>query len=253
MPLTDKFGYELRQERMKLVTVSKSSVLTKNIVNRTLLPILDGLDDIYYRAMHNVGQAWTLKLRAQMISDLPRGNRYRIIDVDESAPRALPGQKSQRYSEAGEWTASSKGQVPAKLTESMMKSIGYRVNDGVLLVGQLIGPDGSEDLMGGEIRPLFFRGANRKDLREGFRGRLFVSDDAEQTPVREYSGALEHGFTNWFTGKTIKRPWFGKAMAGLRDQLKEELRKEIWALIKKKTRSTQIQKALIVKIYMTQV
>jgi hypothetical protein len=253
---TDKFGYTLRQEKMKLVTVSKASVLTKNIVTRSLMPILDSLDDIYSKAMHNVGQTWTLKLRAVMMSSAPSGKRYRIIDVDENAPRAQPGQKSQRYHESeihgGWWQASGKKQPPAIVTESMLNSIGYQVRDGVLLVGQLIGPGGNEDSMGTELRPLFFRGVNRKDLKEGFAGRLFVSDDAEQVPVRKYSGALEHGFQNWFTEKTVKRPWFGQAMAGMRQQLKEELRKEIWAIIRKKTRSTHIQKALIVKIYMTQ-
>lgn len=249
---TDSFGYTLRQEKMKLVTVSKSSVLTKNIVNRTLLPILNSLDDVYYRAMHDVGQKWTLKLRALMVASAPSGKRYRIIDVDESAPRAMRGQKSQRYHDTGRyWQASAKGQPPAPLTESHMRSIGYRVQNGVLLVGQLIGPDGEEDLMGSEIRPLFFKGVNKKDLKEGFAGRLFVSDDAEQTPVRKYSGALEHGFSNPVTGKTIRREWFAKNMVGLREDLKQQLREEIWRAIRKKTRSTQIQKALIVKIYMT--
>lgn len=252
---TDKFGYTLRQEKLKLVTVAKSSVLTKNIVNRTLLPILDSLDEVYQNAMHKVGQEWTLKLRAVMVSSAPSGKRYRIIEVDENAPKAAPGQKSQRYQESdihgGWWQASRKGQPPAMLTESHLNSIGYRVNDGVLLVGQLIGPNGDGDLMGDEIRPLFFKGVNRKDLKEGFAGRLFVSDNADQTPVREYSGALEHGFDNWFTGRTVRREWFAKNMLGLRDALKEALREEIWAAIKKRTRSTQIRKALIVKIYMT--
>jgi len=201
-----------------------------------------------------VGKRWAQLLRAEMVASAPSGHRYRIIMVDESAPAAGPGQKSQRYIDTGaDWQASSKKQPPAMLSGTLMESISYRIIDGVLLVGQLIGVSGDEDLMGTEIRPLFFRGRNRKDLKEGYAGRLFVSMDGpkEQTPVRKYSGALEHGFANWFSGKTVQREWFGNKMEALRDELKEELRTEIWSAIRKKTRSTQIQKALIVKIYMT--
>lgn len=238
----DSFGYTLRQERLKLVTVSKSSVLTKNIVTRTLLPILDQLDQIYQGALHKVGQRWVEILKAEMINIAPSGKRYRIIEVDFDAPKAQRGQPSQRYKQVGDWTASAPGQPPAKLTETLLHTLSYRIKNSTLIIGQLIGVSGDEDLVGTEIHSAFFRGANRADLREGYSGRLFVSDDADQTPVREYSNILE---------QTI-RPWFGKIMSQIRDELKEELRDEIWASIKKKTRSTQIRKALIVKIYMTQ-
>jgi hypothetical protein len=248
----DKFGYTLRQERAKLVTIAKSSVLAKNIVNRSLNPILDALDGIYQEALVETGKHWKAKLRATMVARAPSGKLYRIIDVDENAPPAQAGQRSQKYHQIGEWQASSPGQPPGFIPnhEAFYQSLNYKVEEGVLILGQIIPPDGEGDLMGEEIHPLFFKGRNKKDIKEGYAGRLFVSDDADQHPVRMYAGALEHGFRNRVTGRTIKREWWAKNMQSMREEIREEIRTRIWAAIRKRTRSTQIQKALIIKIYM---
>jgi hypothetical protein len=239
-------GYKIRQEKLKLVSVAKSSVLAKNIVKRSLMPVLDALEEIYQNALHKIGRRWAEELRSEVISFSPSGRRYRIIEVNFRAAKAKRGQKSRRYQQTGEWVASAPGEPPARLTESLLNSLSYRVNDSTLLIGQLIGVSGDEDLMGTEIRPLFFRPWNMQDMREGYAGRLFVSKRARQVPVREYSSYLEGT-----EGAPGIRPWFAEKMIQMRDEIKDELKEEIWNSIRKKTRSKQIDKALIIKIYMT--
>jgi hypothetical protein len=216
-----------------------------------LLPILDALDGIYEQALHDAGKEWTAKLRAKMVARRPSGKHYKIVEVDENAPPAERGQPSQRYRVIdNDYQASSDFQPPGYLSGAFYESLGHKVEHGMLIVGQLIPPDGSGDLMGQEIRPLFFRGRNRRDIKEGYSGTIFVGVNAPQTPVRKYSGALEHGFANQHTGELIQRQWWGENMVGYREEIREAIRKRIWDAIRKRTRSTQITQALIIKIYM---
>ena len=236
------FDYVLRQEKVRVVSVANRDKVAKTIAERCLLPILNNLDGIYKKALDKAGKDTVEVLKAELFSSAPSGARYRIIRVDEGAPPAKRGEPSQRYQETdeyGEYRASLPGELPAKLTGSLIDSIAYSLNGPKLVIGQLI------DVTGFELKSLFFKGRNKKDIEEGYAGRIFISDTAEPTPVREYGNILEGDVENGGL-----RPWFGWVMDQFRGEMKANIKEELWKEIKRHTRSTTIQKALFFRIYM---
>jgi len=220
------FETDIRREKAQIRTATFRSKLAKAISDDILIPILDNVKKEYPKLLNEVGEEIIAKLIDYIYSATPSGASYKIYSYDFNAPRG------QKQTFIGEYNASGPGGPPMGIkdgmipTGSLVSSLGFKIlSNGNLMYGQLI------DETGFEFASSFF-----------IAGKIFITDDAEAIPVKEYGKKLE---------EDLDRSWFIKPMKKIRPEVMNNLRNNLREVLRKTTRKLSIRRAIVFKIYVT--
>lgn len=215
---------DIHSEKAKLVKCVYRSKLGQKINDNILFPILDKLEVDIPIIMDQMGQWTRNKIQEYLFNSVPSGRTYEIWELDPDAPR---GQKAV-YVDS--YTASAPGEPPARLTETLIESIEYKIfSDGSFRVGLLKNWGEYSNAMT-ELESAFFAG------NKIFIGKTY---NKSKTPVGTYGRIL---------GDDL-RPWFREFMDSIREELRQRIRNNIKKSLNKATRKISAKRAFVFKVY----
>lgn len=224
---------DIASARTKLVQVTQATKLGRMIRNNVLGPVLDQLEKDGPDILEDAALFLSVQIRSHILATAPTGRTYKIVQYDPSQPRG------HRSTVIGSYTASAPGQPPARLTSTLVNSIGYEIYpDGSMTIGLL--PDYGE-----------MSDAGSELMSSGYAwGSILINEEnAKQTPVGTYGRALEEGYSSAQAGPIAARPWFGPIMDEFRDEFRQRIRDNMRKSLERATKSTTVRRAIIFKVY----
>lgn len=224
------FMPDVKREKVQLTKAMFSNKLGKKIGSEILMPILQQLEDDYPSVIQDAAEYAQMRIVEFMENSTPSGKTYNIYAYDPDAPRG------QRNTLLRTHTASAPGEVPAKLTGTLISAIDYRItSDGSFVLGLLKKPGEYSDALS-ELESAFYKGGNIV-MSPGM-------DVSSMTPVGTYGDYLTTGTENM-----AARPFFGPAMNSIREDLRQRIRKNIRKSLNSITRRISVRRAIVFKVY----